>query len=98
MSANVCAYTNLTICEELNSVDATGVQFGLDMKTSFLLSDYSPSKWNLLPLSQCSQERQSPINIETKKTMINKHLDKFIFTKFDDKNTIKSITNTGHSG
>ncbi|KAM3591370.1 uncharacterized protein V6R79_000846 [Siganus canaliculatus] len=59
--------------------------------------EYSPSKWSLLPHSFCGGQRQSPINIEKKKTVTDKYLDAFTFTKFDDKHAIKSITNTGHT-
>ncbi|CAK6964245.1 receptor-type tyrosine-protein phosphatase gamma-like [Scomber scombrus] len=59
--------------------------------------EYSPSNWHLLPQSHCGKKSQSPINIETKEAMTNKHLNNFTFTKFDDKHAIKYITNTGHS-
>ncbi|XP_023267114.1 carbonic anhydrase 4-like [Seriola lalandi dorsalis] len=58
---------------------------------------YNSSLWHLLPQSHCGGERQSPINIVTKTAVIDEHLDAFTYTKFDDKNTIKSITNSGHS-
>lgn len=83
---------------EFNSVDTIGVDFSLDVKTSFLPSDYSPLNWHTLPQSHCGKKSQSPINIETKEAMTDKHLNNFTFTKFDDKHTIKYITNTGHSG
>ncbi|XP_035000754.2 carbonic anhydrase [Hippoglossus stenolepis] len=58
---------------------------------------YSQAHWQLLSLSHCGGERQSPINIETKNAVVNKALDAFTFTKFDDKHAIKYITNTGHA-
>ncbi|XP_053270470.1 uncharacterized protein LOC128427393 isoform X1 [Pleuronectes platessa] len=58
---------------------------------------YNQANWQLLSLSNCGGERQSPINIETKNAVVNKALDAFTFTKFDDKHTINYITNTGHA-
>lgn len=58
--------------------------------------DFSPSHWHLLPHSYCGGERQSPVNIE-KKSVENKHLEPFVFTKFDDKHAIEYIINTGHT-
>ncbi|XP_071319086.1 uncharacterized protein [Trachinotus anak] len=57
----------------------------------------TPPLWHFLPDSHCDGERQSPIDIVTKKTVIDEHLDAFTYTKFDDKHAIKYITNTGHS-
>ncbi|XP_053197053.1 receptor-type tyrosine-protein phosphatase gamma-like [Scomber japonicus] len=59
--------------------------------------EYSSLKWHELPQSHCGKKSQSPIDIETKEAMTDKHLNNFTFTKFDDKHTIKYITNTGHS-
>ncbi|XP_069547695.1 uncharacterized protein [Brachyistius frenatus] len=59
--------------------------------------EYSPSNWHLLPHSFCGGERQSPINIEEKKVVMDQHLHAFTFTKFDDKHAINYMTNTGHS-
>lgn len=61
-------------------------------------SEYKPSLWPLLSHSNCGGEHQSPINIVTKSTVIDEHLDAFIFTKFDDKHAIDTIVNTGHTG
>ncbi|TKS89886.1 Carbonic anhydrase 4 [Collichthys lucidus] len=59
---------------------------------------YSPSKWHLLPESQCGGHSQSPINIERKNAMVDKNLGGFTFKHFNDKHAIKTITNTGHTG
>nr|XP_046232575.1 carbonic anhydrase 4-like [Scatophagus argus]XP_046232576.1 carbonic anhydrase 4-like [Scatophagus argus] len=59
--------------------------------------DYGPSKWNLLPQSQCDKQHQSPINIDTNNVVMDEHLDDFTFEKFDDKHAIRYITNTGHT-
>ncbi|XP_054622670.1 uncharacterized protein LOC129176554 isoform X2 [Dunckerocampus dactyliophorus] len=59
--------------------------------------EFNPSKWSLLPDSHCNGNRQSPINIEAQKAVVDEHLDGFSFTKFDDKHAIKYITNTGHT-
>nr|XP_019962607.1 PREDICTED: carbonic anhydrase 4-like isoform X1 [Paralichthys olivaceus]XP_019962608.1 PREDICTED: carbonic anhydrase 4-like isoform X1 [Paralichthys olivaceus]XP_019962609.1 PREDICTED: carbonic anhydrase 4-like isoform X1 [Paralichthys olivaceus] len=58
---------------------------------------YNQSRWHLLSPSHCGGENQSPINIESKKAVLDKQLNAFTFTKFDDKHTIKYITNTGHA-
>ncbi|XP_031699035.1 carbonic anhydrase 4-like isoform X1 [Anarrhichthys ocellatus] len=59
--------------------------------------EYKPAHWHNLPHSQCGGERQSPVNIETRDTVSDEHLDAFNFTKFDDKHAIMYMTNTGHS-
>ncbi|XP_041672214.1 carbonic anhydrase-like [Cheilinus undulatus] len=59
--------------------------------------EFSPSKWKLLPQSFCGGERQSPININTSKTVTNKQLTDFGYTKFEDKRAVEYITNTGHA-
>nr|ACQ58313.1 Carbonic anhydrase 4 precursor [Anoplopoma fimbria] len=59
--------------------------------------EYEPSHWHLLPHSECGGKSQSPINIETRETVSDEHLDAFTYTKFDDKHAIMHITNTGHS-
>ncbi|XP_059181262.1 carbonic anhydrase 4-like isoform X2 [Centropristis striata] len=58
---------------------------------------YSPSHWSSLPLSHCAGERQSPIDIVTNSTVTDDTLGAFTYKKFDDKHTIKYITNTGHA-
>ncbi|XP_062270020.1 uncharacterized protein LOC133975978 isoform X2 [Platichthys flesus] len=58
---------------------------------------YNQANWQLLSLSNCGGESQSPINIETKDAVVNEALDAFTFTMFDDKHTINYITNTGHA-
>ncbi|XP_067344901.1 uncharacterized protein [Channa argus] len=58
---------------------------------------YSPSHWNLLPQSSCDGNRQSPVNIQTQNVVMDKHLDAFTYTNFDNKKAIKHITNTGHT-
>ncbi|XP_039991085.1 LOW QUALITY PROTEIN: carbonic anhydrase 4-like [Xiphias gladius] len=59
--------------------------------------EYGPSQWHLLSHSYCGGEQQSPINIETRNTVVDEHLDALTYTKFDDNHTIKYITNTGHA-
>ncbi|KAM8836926.1 uncharacterized protein AB9W97_002363 [Spinachia spinachia] len=59
--------------------------------------EYSPSQWPTLPHSYCGGEDQSPVDIETQAAVLDENLDAFSFTKFDDKNAIMYITNTGHS-
>lgn len=59
--------------------------------------EFSPSHWHLLPQSVCGGERQSPINIDTKKVKKDSHLNDFTFTKFEDKHTFDYIINTGHT-
>ncbi|XP_034563715.1 carbonic anhydrase 4-like [Notolabrus celidotus] len=58
---------------------------------------YTPSNWPTIPGSHCGGERQSPINIKTEGTVLNKQLKDFTFTKFDEKHAIKYIINTGHA-
>ncbi|KAF7655332.1 hypothetical protein LDENG_00057670 [Lucifuga dentata] len=58
---------------------------------------FDPAHWHLLPQSHCGEKSQSPINIETENTVENKDLNEFTFTMFDDKHSIKYITNTGHT-
>uniref|UniRef100_A0A3Q3KE74 Carbonic anhydrase n=1 Tax=Monopterus albus TaxID=43700 RepID=A0A3Q3KE74_MONAL len=41
---------------------------------------------------------QSPVNIETKNVVMNKQLDAFKYTNFDNKNIINYIINSGHTG
>lgn len=74
--------------------------FGLVLKmlVSALPSDYSPTHWSLLPHSHCNGDSQSPINIETQNVVMDERLDAFTFVQFDNKQAIKYITNTGHSG
>lgn len=52
----------------------------------------------MLPYSSCGGKRQSPVNIEKQSVVVDKHLESFTFTKFDDKHAIEYITNTGHAG
>ncbi|XP_057682882.1 uncharacterized protein LOC130909943 [Corythoichthys intestinalis] len=59
--------------------------------------EFSPPNWHLLPDSQCGGQRQSPVNIEAQNATKEAKLDGFTFTKFDDKQVIKYITNTGHT-
>ncbi|XP_033466762.1 uncharacterized protein LOC117246865 [Epinephelus lanceolatus] len=59
--------------------------------------EYTPSNWHLLRYAHCDGERQSPINIEAKKAVEDKHLVEFTYTKFDDKHSMKYIINTGHT-
>lgn len=57
-----------------------------------------PLMWYLLPYSHCDGQRQSPVDIDTKKAVEDKHLGAFKFTGFDNKEAIENITNTGHTG
>uniref|UniRef100_A0A3Q3S5P6 Carbonic anhydrase n=1 Tax=Mastacembelus armatus TaxID=205130 RepID=A0A3Q3S5P6_9TELE len=59
--------------------------------------DYTVSQWPLLPQSYCAGARQSPINIDTQKAVVNELLGPFTYTNFNNKNIIKSFVNTGHS-
>lgn len=59
---------------------------------------HSVSHWNLLPNSFCGASHQSPINIDTLHVVSDNQLNTFTFKNFDMKNTIKYITNTGHTG
>lgn len=54
--------------------------------------------WYLLPYSHCDGQRQSPVNIDTKKAVVDKHLGAFHFKGFSNKEAIENITNTGHTG
>lgn len=54
--------------------------------------------WYLLPYSHCDGQRQSPVNIDTKKAMVDKRLGAFQFKGFNNKEVIENITNTGHTG
>lgn len=62
------------------------------------LSAFKPSKWHSIPHAYCGGERQSPVNLVTSSAVVDKMLDKFTYTKFDDKHAIKYIINTGHTG
>lgn len=57
-----------------------------------------PPMWYLLPYSHCDGQRQSPVDIDTKKAVEDKHLGAFKFAGFDNKEAIENITNTGHTG
>lgn len=59
--------------------------------------DHMPPMWYLLPYSHCDGQRQSPVDIDTKKAVEDKHLGAFKFTGFDNKEAIENITNTGHT-
>lgn len=71
----------------------------LDSVFSFSFSsDHTPPMWYLLPYSHCDGQRQSPVNIETKKAVVDKDLGAFKFKDFKNREAIESITNTGHTG
>lgn len=57
-----------------------------------------PPMWYLLPYSHCDGQRQSPVNIDTKKAVVDKHLVAFKFKGFNNKEAIENIINTGHTG
>nr|XP_020461749.1 carbonic anhydrase 4-like [Monopterus albus] len=57
----------------------------------------STSQWHLLTHSYCGGTGQSPVNIETKNVVMNKQLDAFKYTNFDNKNIINYIINSGHT-
>ncbi|XP_072311923.1 carbonic anhydrase 4-like [Eucyclogobius newberryi] len=59
--------------------------------------DYGPEKWHALAGSYCAGSRQSPLDISSKDAMVDKLLDAFHFTHFDDKHAIDYVINTGHS-
>lgn len=54
--------------------------------------------WYLLPYSHCDGQRQSPVNIDTKKAVVDKHLGAFTFKGFKNREAIENIINTGHTG
>nr|XP_054605156.1 uncharacterized protein LOC107387984 [Nothobranchius furzeri]XP_054605157.1 uncharacterized protein LOC107387984 [Nothobranchius furzeri] len=57
----------------------------------------TPSSWKNLPESSCGKKHQSPINIVTRSVVTDHLLPNFTFVNFSSENTIKSITNNGHT-
>ncbi|XP_076008220.1 uncharacterized protein LOC143002146 [Genypterus blacodes] len=58
---------------------------------------FSPANWHNMPNSHCGGQQQSPINLVVEDAVLDTNLTQFTFTKFDDKDAIKSVTNTGHT-
>lgn len=52
-----------------------------------------PGKWG----GNCQKDRQSPINIVTRKAKVDKELGRFSFSGYDKKQTW-TVQNNGHSG
>ncbi|XP_012693911.2 carbonic anhydrase-like [Clupea harengus] len=56
----------------------------------------SPSRWGD-HYEHCNGNRQSPINIDTKQVINNKNLQDFNLANFTKKDTMKNLTNNGHT-
>ncbi|XP_035259860.1 carbonic anhydrase-like isoform X3 [Anguilla anguilla] len=59
--------------------------------------EYTSSRWQELPQSQCGGDRQSPINIDTSEVIADSSLGVFNFTNFSNPDSMKYLINTGHS-